>query len=213
MVFSIPRQALGQLWPFSSSPGIHTPFSTACFCDPPGKSLPLENLHFLTDVTTITTAISTAKYRAEFLCLRYYFMRTDEFVTTNLWSVCWAPLNIQQLFFHYFWGFFFFFHSSLKIVFCNTEPYFLPLLKETQRFFRPCPQGQTSPRPLLVLIFFRSPFQHGSQAQARSRELKGKGHQGSQKCSHTLSRGTWGRENKTIEHREGFKVLHTHTRT
>lgn len=113
-----------RFWLFSSSPGIHTPFSTAWFCDPPIKSLPLENLHFLTDVTIIT-ATYTAKYRAEFWCFRYYFMRTvgtDEFVTTNLWSVCWAPLNIQQLFFFpLFLGDFFFPPPFSKIVFATLN--------------------------------------------------------------------------------------------
>lgn len=131
---------------------------------------------------------------------------------TNLWSVCWTPLNIQQLLalFSPYFFFFFSFSPFWKIVFA-TEPYFLPLLKETQGFFRTFPQVQTSPRPLLVLIFFRSTFQHGSQAQARSRELKGKGHQGSQKCSHTLSRGTWEGRTKPLSTDKAKKCCtHTH---
>lgn len=216
MVFSIPRQVWGQLWPFSSSPGIHTCLSTAWFCDQPIKSLSLENLHFLTDVTTITTAISTAKYRAE-------FWEFPEF-HGNCWH-CWICDNQSvehvlgsskyptELFFPPIWGDFFF-SPFFESCFCNIEPYFLPLLKETQRFFRPSPQAQTSPRLLLVLIFFRSPFQHGSQAQARSRELKGKGHQGSQKCSHTLSRGTWGKgEQNHWAQRRLKSAAHTHTDT
>lgn len=111
-----------RFWLFSISPGIHTPFSTAWYCDPAIKSLPLENLHFLTDVTTITTAISTAKYRAEFLCLRYYFMRTvgaDEFVT--ICGVCAGLLlTSNSSFFFLFLGDFFS-PPFLKIVFATLN--------------------------------------------------------------------------------------------
>lgn len=194
-----------RFWLFSISPGIHTPFSTAWLCDPPIKSLPLENLHFLTDVTTIITTISTAKYRAEFLRLSCYFMRTvgaDEFVTTNLWSVCWAPLNSQQLlvFFFLFLGDFFP-PTLFNICFFNTEPYFLPLLKETQRFFRPSPQVQTSPRPLLNSDFLQIYLPTRFPSPGQKQRTKGIGAPGLSKVLPHSQQGHLGRENKTIEHR------------
>lgn len=191
-----------RFWLFSISPGIHTPFSTAWYCDPAIKSLPLENLHFLTDVTTITTAISTAKYRAEFLCLRYYFMRTvgaDEFVT--ICGVCAGLLlTSNSSFFFLFLGDFFF-PTLFKNCFCNTEPYFLPLLKETQRFFRPSPQVQTSPRPLLNSDFLQIYLPTRFPSPGQKQRTKGKGAPGLSEVLPHSQQGHLGRENKTIEHR------------
>lgn len=144
-------------------------------------------------------------------------MSSELLALMNLWQpicgMCAGLLLISNSsFFPYFWGYFFF--TLFKNCFCSTEPYFLPLLKETQRFFRPSPRIQTSPRPLLILIFFKSTFQHGSQAQARSGELKGERGTRTLKSAPTLSAGALGKgEQNHWAQRRLKSAAHTHTDT
>lgn len=119
--------------------------------------MPLESQWFL---TTVIRVISSGYYRTRPIVSRFTgAVNTDLLMPTDLLYMCWAPLSVQQVLFPPF-----FFPLCF---FSNTEPYFLPLLKETH-FFRPAPQIQTSPRLLLIRIISRSTLQHGSQAQARS---------------------------------------------
>lgn len=124
--------------------------------------MPLESQSFMTSIITV---ISSVNYRARLIVSQVLFCRSCShyFINDNQSAVYVLGTSFNRSISPPFWGEF-----PFSFCFFHTEPYFLPLLKETQCFFIPSPQIQTCPRPRLILIIFRSTLQHGSQAQARS---------------------------------------------